>query len=43
MCDILKPVNMLSLYLQEDHVNFTSLPIHVKVIIILIYKSEFLS
>ncbi|XP_033736541.1 uncharacterized protein LOC117324822 [Pecten maximus] len=31
LCDILKPVNMLSLYLQEEHVNFTSLPKHVKI------------
>ncbi|XP_053392551.1 uncharacterized protein LOC123566599 [Mercenaria mercenaria] len=33
LCDILKPVNMLSLYLQEENVNFTSLPERVKVTI----------
>ncbi|XP_053383004.1 uncharacterized protein LOC123562328 [Mercenaria mercenaria] len=27
---ILKPVNMLSLYLQEENINFTTLPEHVK-------------
>ncbi|KAL5008565.1 hypothetical protein ScPMuIL_014146 [Solemya velum] len=30
LCDILKPVNMLSLYLQESNIRFTSLPNHVK-------------
>ncbi|XP_078327996.1 zinc finger MYM-type protein 1-like [Crassostrea virginica] len=30
LCDILKPVNMLSLYLQEQDINFTTLPMHVK-------------
>ncbi|KAH3865862.1 hypothetical protein DPMN_028906 [Dreissena polymorpha] len=29
LCDILKPVNMLSLYLQEATVNFSELPAHV--------------
>jgi hypothetical protein len=30
LCDILKPVNMLSLYLQEQDINFTTLPSHVR-------------
>ncbi|WAR05593.1 LOW QUALITY PROTEIN: hypothetical protein MAR_021479, partial [Mya arenaria] len=30
LCDILKPVNMLSLYLKKENVNFTSLPVHVR-------------
>lgn len=30
LCDILKPVNMLSLYLQQEDINFTTLPIRVK-------------
>lgn len=30
LCDILKPVHMLSLYLQHEDINFTMLPIHVK-------------
>lgn len=30
LCDILRPVNMLSLYLQQEDINFTTLPIRVK-------------
>lgn len=30
LCDILKPVHILSLYLQEENINFSSLPFHVK-------------
>lgn len=30
LCDILKPVNILSLYLQQENINFTSLPVNVK-------------
>ena len=29
LCDVLKPVNLLSLYLQEDHVNYTNLDLRV--------------
>lgn len=30
LTDILKPIDMLSLYLQEEHINFTSLPERVQ-------------
>ncbi|XP_033744317.1 E3 SUMO-protein ligase KIAA1586-like [Pecten maximus] len=30
LCDILKPVNVLSWYLQNENINFTPLPQHVK-------------
>jgi hypothetical protein len=30
LCDILKPVNMLSLYLQQEDINFTTLPMRMK-------------
>ncbi|XP_069114342.1 uncharacterized protein [Argopecten irradians] len=30
LCDILKPVNVLSLYLQNENINSTSLPQHVE-------------
>lgn len=30
LCDILKPLNLLSLYLQAENINFTSLPQHVR-------------